>query len=242
MHHSRIIHRDIKPSNVLIMSSGRVKLGDLGLGRYLDHESVLAFSQVGTPLYMSPEVLRGEGHEFASDIWSLGCLLYELTVLRSPFAQKGLTMDKLFSRIIAGAYTSIPLGGCYSGKVGDLIRDMINIKPKERPNIESVASAALLARSSASLIGSMGGESVGSEDGLVSEEEYDDEEASASEEDESEAGSSFQDCEDYSSSYNDGSYRDSLDNNRGYPPPVYPLNNTAERKMGLGAGLKAHSV
>ena len=52
MHHQRIIHRDIKPSNVLIMSSGHLKLGDLGLGRYLDQSSVLAFSQVGTPLYM----------------------------------------------------------------------------------------------------------------------------------------------------------------------------------------------
>ncbi|GMI47519.1 hypothetical protein TrCOL_g13161 [Triparma columacea] len=156
MHHSRIIHRDIKPSNVLIMSSGRVKLGDLGLGRYLDHESVLAFSQVGTPLYMSPEVLRGEGHEFASDVWSLGCLLYEMAALRSPFAQKGLTMDKLFQRIIEGKYEPVKGGGIYSGKVGELVGDMINVEPKRRPNIDTVASAALLARTSSSLIGSVG--------------------------------------------------------------------------------------
>ena len=69
MHSSRIIHRDIKPSNILVTSSGALKLGDLGLGRYLGDESLMAFSQVGTPLYMSPEVLRGEGHDFASDIW-----------------------------------------------------------------------------------------------------------------------------------------------------------------------------
>lgn len=46
MHEKRIIHRDIKPSNVFVMSDGRLKLGDLGLGRYLDLQSILAFSQV----------------------------------------------------------------------------------------------------------------------------------------------------------------------------------------------------
>ena len=88
MHEKRILHRDIKPSNVFVMEDGSLKLGDLGLGRYLDMQSILAFSQVGTPLYMSPEVLRGEGHHFASDVWSLGCLLFELAALRSPFSEK----------------------------------------------------------------------------------------------------------------------------------------------------------
>ncbi|CAN0178730.1 unnamed protein product, partial [Laminaria digitata] len=49
-------------------------------------------SQVGTPLYMSPETLKGQGHELVSDIWSLGCVLYELAMLISPFAGQHLTM------------------------------------------------------------------------------------------------------------------------------------------------------
>ena len=139
MHHQRIIHRDIKPSNVLLMEDGRIKLGDLGLGRYLDHQSVLAFSQVGTPLYMSPEVLRGEGHDFASDIWSLGCLLYEMSMLKTPFQQRGLTMDKLFQKIVEGTYPPVA-NPMYDQKLGNLVRDMILTTPKLRPNIDTVAS------------------------------------------------------------------------------------------------------
>lgn len=167
MHHNRIIHRDIKPSNVLLMGDGRLKLGDLGLGRYLGNDSVLAFSQVGTPLYMSPEVLRGDGHDFASDVWSLGCLLYEITMLKTPFQQKGLTMDKLFGRIVAGEYPPIP-SPPFSPSLNDLAADMILVDAKRRPEIDKVAAAALLNRTRSSLVGSAGDESAGtagSEDG-----------------------------------------------------------------------------
>jgi serine/threonine protein kinase len=69
------MHRDIKPANVFITGSGTLKLGDMGLGRQLSQESVAAFSKVGTPLYMSPELLKGDGYDMKSDIWSLGCVL-----------------------------------------------------------------------------------------------------------------------------------------------------------------------
>mmetsp|Transcript_35615 Transcript_35615/g.41912 ORF Transcript_35615/g.41912 Transcript_35615/m.41912 type:complete len:681 (-) Transcript_35615:141-2183(-) len=145
MHEKRIIHRDIKPSNVFVMEDGSLKLGDLGLGRYLDLQSILAFSQVGTPLYMSPEVLRGEGHHFASDIWSLGCLLYELATLRSPFQEKGLTMDRLFLKIVKGDFSN---QGYPSGRVSRVVESMLNTEPKQRPDIHWVADTSLLARRS----------------------------------------------------------------------------------------------
>ena len=72
MHNLRMMHRDIKPANVFITGSGTLKLGDMGLGRQLSQESVAAFSKVGTPLYMSPELLKGDGYDMKSDIWSLG--------------------------------------------------------------------------------------------------------------------------------------------------------------------------
>ena len=53
---------------------------------------MLAMSRVGTPLYMSPETLKGRGHGMVSDIWSLGCILYELTMLASPFEGRHLTL------------------------------------------------------------------------------------------------------------------------------------------------------
>lgn len=79
------MHRDIKPANVLVGSSGSLKIGDLGLGRQLSEQTMEAFSKVGTPYYVSPEVVRGAGYDWKSDVWSLGCLLYELASLRSPF-------------------------------------------------------------------------------------------------------------------------------------------------------------
>ena len=70
---------------------------------------------------MSPEVLRGEGHDFASDIWSLGCMLYELAMLRSPFQQPGLTMDRLFANIVDGTYPPIE-GSDFSSRVVTMVR------------------------------------------------------------------------------------------------------------------------
>lgn len=77
-------------------------MGDLGLGRLMtecDTDEALAYSKVGTPLYMSPEVLRGGGYSWKSDIWSLGCIMYELAMLRSPFKCEGLNLYSLFQKI-----------------------------------------------------------------------------------------------------------------------------------------------
>ncbi|KAE9232599.1 hypothetical protein PF005_g2685 [Phytophthora fragariae] len=74
LHQARIMHRDLKPANIFLTLKGVVKVGDLGLGRYLSENTVEARSKVGTPLYMSPEVLRGESYDWKSDVWSMGCI------------------------------------------------------------------------------------------------------------------------------------------------------------------------
>ena len=68
------MHRDLKPANIFIDSEGDLKVGDLGLSRQLSSQTFEAFSRVGTPLYMSPEVLQGKGYDWKSDVWSLGCI------------------------------------------------------------------------------------------------------------------------------------------------------------------------
>lgn len=75
MHEQRVMHRDIKPANIFIAGDGSLRIGDLGLGREFSSKTMEAFSKVGTPLYMSPEVIHGDGYDFRSDVWSLGCLV-----------------------------------------------------------------------------------------------------------------------------------------------------------------------
>jgi len=93
MHEKRIMHRDLKPANIFISSDGRLQLGDLGLGRAMSSQTYEAYSRVGTPLYMSPEVLDGSGYDTKSDVWSLGCIAYELCSLKSPFKKEDEKMS-----------------------------------------------------------------------------------------------------------------------------------------------------
>jgi len=106
MHQRRIMHRDLKPANIFIASDGTLKLGDLGLGRYFSSQTLEALSRVGTPLYMSPEVLTTTGYSYKSDVWSLGCIIYELAALRSPFKseEEKMSLYDLFKKINEGRF------------------------------------------------------------------------------------------------------------------------------------------
>ena len=76
MHEKRIMHRDLKPANIFIDQHNDLKVGDLGLSRQLSSQT---FED------LSPEVLQGKGYDWKSDVWSLGCIAYEICMLRSPF-------------------------------------------------------------------------------------------------------------------------------------------------------------
>jgi NIMA (never in mitosis gene a)-related kinase len=79
------MHRDLKPGNIFLDSNYNVKLGDFGLSRVMSDESMFANTHVGTPYYMSPEQINSERYNEKSDIWSLGCIIYEAAALHAPF-------------------------------------------------------------------------------------------------------------------------------------------------------------
>ena len=141
MKQKRIMHRDLKPANIFISSEGQLKVGDLGLGRQLSSQTLEAYSRVGTPLYMSPEVLNGEGYDWKSDIWSLGCIAYELCALKSPFksADEKLSLYDLFNKINKGEYP--PLESRYSENLRILIDLMLKVSPEERIDLKDVLKA-----------------------------------------------------------------------------------------------------
>jgi len=137
MHKKRVMHRDIKPANVLVGANGALKLGDLGLGRHFSENTNEVFSKVGTPYYVSPEVVKGDGYDWKSDVWSLGCLLYELAALRSPFEMEGANLYDVFQKINAGDYRPLPRDQ-YSKVLRDLVTRMLQTDPARRPEMEEV--------------------------------------------------------------------------------------------------------
>ncbi|KAJ3781109.1 kinase-like domain-containing protein [Lentinula aff. detonsa] len=127
---NQILHRDLKPDNVFLDESNSIKLGDFGLSKAL-LQTNFANTYVGTPYYMSPEVMQEKAYDSKSDIWSLGCLIYELCAHKPPF-HEAKSHTELSILIRNGRIPPLPKG--YSQSLAGIIKAMLNLNPAMRPS------------------------------------------------------------------------------------------------------------
>ncbi|KAK9468807.1 kinase-like domain-containing protein [Lipomyces arxii] len=137
---SVILHRDIKPENIFLNAENSVKLGDFGLSKMLDPEHSLATTYVGTPYYMSPEVLLDQPYTPQSDVWSLGCVIYELCALQPPFT--GKSHIQLAQKIREGRFAPLPAG--YSSSLQRLVSTCLALSPQKRPTTHTLLQSELV--------------------------------------------------------------------------------------------------
>ena len=98
LHHNKIMHRDIKCANIFMNKNGVLKLGDLNVSKIV--KMGLATTQTGTPYYASPEVWADKPYDYKSDIWSVGCVIYEVCTLKPPF--RGTSLEQLSRNVRKG--------------------------------------------------------------------------------------------------------------------------------------------
>ena len=140
IHEKKIIHRDLKSGNVFLMKSGLVKLGDFGIAKTFKNTMDKAKTMVGTPYYLSPEIIQGKPYDNKSDIWSLGVLLYEMMTFKMPFEANTLPM--LSMKIMRGNYT--PPSSMYTKDLREIVSKCLMVDPSRRPSIREILKMPII--------------------------------------------------------------------------------------------------
>ena len=138
LHDLKILHRDMKSANVFLFSDGSAKLGDLNVSKVA--KKGLLYTQTGTPYYASPEVWKDQPYNYKSDIWSLGCVLYEMITLKPPFRAEN--MEGLYNKVIKGQYSNIP--SRYSDDLSEIVRLLLQVEPESRPSCKDLINHPII--------------------------------------------------------------------------------------------------
>eukprot|EP00644_Phytophthora_capsici_P014174 jgi/Phyca11/99459/e_gw1.3.107.1 len=145
LHDRKILHRDIKPANIFLTKSGVVKVGDLGVATVLSHTLACAQTSIGTPYYTAPEICLGKRYNAKADIWSLGCVLFEMATFLHVF--DGRNQHQLFENIVSGATPQLPACGGLSSikkELQVLVDDMLRKEPRARPSVNQLIRRPLV--------------------------------------------------------------------------------------------------
>uniref|UniRef100_A0A672I2N2 non-specific serine/threonine protein kinase n=1 Tax=Salarias fasciatus TaxID=181472 RepID=A0A672I2N2_SALFA len=140
VHDRKILHRDIKSQNIFLTRDGTVQLGDFGIARVLNSTVEFARTCIGTPYYLSPEICENKPYNNKSDIWALGCVLYEMCTLKHAF--EAGNMKNLVLKIICGSYP--PVSTHYSQDLRALLRQVFKRNPRERPSVNAILAKPFL--------------------------------------------------------------------------------------------------
>mgnify|MGYP002868270387 CR=1 FL=1 len=135
LHDLNILHRDIKSSNIFLFSDGTAKLGDLNVCKILSKNN-LGKTQAGTPCYAAPEVWMEKPYGLKSDIWSLGCVLYEMVTLKCPFSSNNVV--ELFNKILISDFKLNKIPKEFSSDLSYIIEHMIKFEPEKRISCEQI--------------------------------------------------------------------------------------------------------
>ncbi|XP_075930893.1 serine/threonine-protein kinase Nek1-like isoform X2 [Petromyzon marinus] len=140
VHDRKILHRDIKSQNIFLTKAGIVQLGDFGIARVLNSTTELARTCIGTPYYLSPEICENKPYNHKSDMWALGCVLYEMCTLRHAF--EAGNMKNLVLKIIRGSFP--PVSAHYSSELRSTLSGLLRRDPRARPPVAVLLSRPLL--------------------------------------------------------------------------------------------------
>jgi len=138
LHDNKIMHRDLKSANIFISKNGILKLGDLNVS--IITKMGMAKTRTGTPYYCSPEIWKDLPYDYKSDIWSVGCIIYELCMLKPPF--RGTNLKKLYQNVIRGNY--MPIIYYYSDDIRNIVSKMLVVDPAKRVTVDELLTSDIL--------------------------------------------------------------------------------------------------